>query len=331
MENRLPISTYPSPHPEYAWLDGEFVKWEDCTVHVRTQGGFFGANVFEGLRAYWNDDHQQLYMFRLADHLRRLEQSMKIMRMAAPFSSQELAQAAADLFDKIGFQQHAQANLVVYFGFPRPGDPLASTTPTGAHITAVPMGRSPMTENGISAGISGWRRLADDTMPIRIKIGSNYQNSRLAQNEVVASGYDMALLLNRNGKVCEAPGACIFAMRDDRLITPPTDADILESITRDCVIEIARKKLGLSVVEKDIDRSELYLADEVFICGSIAEIIPVTSVDGIPIGTGGVGDVTSSIQKVYFDAVECRVPEFEHWCEPVFYPETKQLAAGGNQ
>ncbi|MEL6201828.1 MAG: branched-chain amino acid transaminase [Pseudomonadota bacterium] len=324
-----PINTYPSAHPDIAWLDGKFINWDDCRVHVRSQGGFFGANIFEGLRAYWNADHEQLYVFRLDDHLRRLEQSMKIMRMAPPFNTAELKHAALSLFERIGFQEHAQANLVTYFGFPYPGDPLASTSPTGAHITAVPMGRSLKTQTGISAGISGWRRLADDTMPIRVKIGSNYQNSRLAQNEVVAAGYEMALLMNRNGKVSEAPGACIFIIRDDQLITPPTNADILESITRDCVIQIAATKLGIKVVERELDRSEIYLAEEVFICGSIAEITPVTRIDGIAVGSGDVGHVTRSIQEIYFDAVECRIPDLEHWCDPVFQQQTTRLAAGG--
>ncbi|WP_285295563.1 branched-chain amino acid transaminase [Aureimonas altamirensis] len=328
MDSILTMSTYPSDHPEYAWLDGQFVKWEDCRVHVRTQGGFFGANVFEGLRAYWNADHEELYVFRLAEHLRRLEQSMKIMRMTPPYTSEELKSAVIGLFARTGLRQHAQANLVVYFGFPQPGDPLASTTPTGAHITAVPMGRSPMTDKGIRAGVSGWRRLSDDTMPIRIKIGSNYQNSRLAQNEVVASGYDMALLLNSKGKVSEAPGACIFALRDGKLITPPTCADILESITRLCVLEIARV-MGVEVVERDLDRSELYLSDEVFICGSIAEIIPVCSIDGITVGDGSPGATTRAIQRAYFDAVECRTNSFTHWCEPVFSQKSQLIPTGG--
>ncbi|MEO1749772.1 MAG: aminotransferase class IV [Pseudomonadota bacterium] len=298
MKLASPINTYPSAHPDIAWLDGKFVNWDDCRIHVRMQGGFFGANIFEGLRAYWNADHEQLYVFRLDDHLRRLEQSMKVMRMTPPFSADELKHAAISLLERIGFQEHAQANLVTYFGFPYPGDPLASTSPTGAHITAVPMGRSLKTQTGISAGISGWRRLPDDTMPIRVKIGSNYQNSRLAQNEVVAAGYEMALLMNRNGKVSEAPGACIFALRGDELITPPTNADILESITRDCVIEIATKKLGVPITQRELDRSELYLADEVFICGSFADITPVSLVDGITFGNGDVVNVSRSIQKV---------------------------------
>jgi branched-chain amino acid aminotransferase group I len=320
------ISAYPASHPPIAWKDGEFVAWEDCVIHVRTQGGFFGANIFEGLRSYWNEDLREMFVFRLEEHLHRLEQSMRIMRMQAPYSRDALRTATLELFRRTNFRSHGQANLVTYFGFPQPGDPLSHKAVAGAHITAVPMGRSPMTERGLTAGISSWRRLSDDTMPIRVKIGSNYQNGRLAQNEVSEAGYDMALLMNRAGKISEAPGACIFMVRDGRLITPPTSADILESITRSTVVTLATERLGLSVVERDIDRSEMYLADEILLCGSIAEILPVNAIDGIAIGSGAPGAITRSLQELYFAAVEGRLPEYRHWCTPVFAADVASAA-----
>ncbi|WP_165390251.1 branched-chain-amino-acid transaminase [Thalassococcus sp. S3] len=315
-----PIETYPSEHPEIAWKDGRIVPWADCTLHVRMQAGFFGANIFEGLRAYWNADEERMYVFRLDDHLVRLEQSMRIMRMTPPFSRHELGDAVLELFQRTDFRGHGQANLVTYFGFPPPGDPVSHAAPSGAHITAVPMGRSPAAKTGLTAGVSSWRRLSDDTMPIRVKIGSNYQNSRLAQNEVRAGGYDMALLLNRAGKLAEAPGACLFILRDGVLITPPTNADILESITRDTVLTFARQELGLTVIEREVDRSEAYIADEVFICGSIAEILPLTSIDGIEIGDGQPGAVTRDLQELYFQTVEARLPRYAAWCTAVPAP-----------
>lgn len=320
----LAKTVYPARHPGVAWMNGEIIQWEDCVLHVRTQGAFFGANIFEGLRAYWNDADQQLYVFRLEEHLTRLFQSMKIMRMQSAFSAEDLFDATLELLKRAEFREHAQANLVSYYGFPEPGDPLSHKTGTGAHITAVPMGRSPFTQNGISVGVSSWRRLADDMMPIRIKIGSNYQNSRLAQNEVAVAGYDMALLLNSSGKVCEAPGACIFMARGGVIYTPPTTADILESITRDTIIQLARTRLNMEVIERVIDRSELYIADEIFLCGSIAEVIPVTSIDGTAIGEGVPGNLTKKLQVAYFQAVEGKLPEFNHWCTPV-YSEGRNL------
>ena len=310
-------SNYPAPHPDIAWQDGNIVRWEDCVVHVRTQAGFFGANIFEGIRAYWNSSEERLYVFRLDEHLKRLHQSMKIMRMISPYSSDELKMATLNLLKQCDFRQHAQANIVSCFGFPAPGDPLSANARVGANITAVPMGRSVKTETGLSAGISSWRRITDDAMPIRVKIGSNYQNGRLAQNQVSDAGYEMALLQNSNGKVCEAPGACIFMLRDGQLITPPLTSDILESITRDTVLELAKRYTNLNVVERDIDKSELYLADEAFICGSIIEITPITSVDGIQINQAKPGAVTREIQALYFSAVEGRLAESENWCTPV--------------
>lgn len=308
---------YPAQHPKIAWQDGKIVPWDDCVVHVRTQAGFFGANIFEGLRAYWNSDSKTLFLFRLEDHLKRLKQSMKIMRMQSPYSLDNLREATIDLFTRCDFKEHGQANIVVCFGYPAPGDPLSPNATVGAHITAVPMARSPKTGTGVTAAISSWRRLSDDTMPIRIKIGSNYQNGRLAQNQVSSAGFDMALLQNRSGKISEAPGACVFMVREGVLITPPLNADILESITRDTIIIIAKERLGMEVVEREVDRSEIYLAEEVFICGSIAEVLPIISIDGIAIAAGKMGPVTMSLQHAYFDIVEGKSDAYRSWCTPI--------------
>lgn len=308
---------YPAPHPAIAWQDGEIVPWEECVVHVRTQAGFFGANIFEGVRAYWNEAEERMYVFRLDEHLIRLAQSMKIMRMRSPYSLEDLKAATLNLFRECDFRQHGQANIVSCFGFPPPGDPLSPESSVGANITAVPMGRSPKTQSGVTAGISSWRRIPDDAMPIRIKIGSNYQNGRLAQNQVSDAGYEMALLQNGQGKICEAPGACVFMLRDGKLITPPLNSDILESITRETVMQLVAEYMDVEIVERDIDKSEIYLADELFICGSIIEVTPLTSVDGIEINDAQPGEVTRKIQQLYFDAVEGRLKESELWCTPV--------------
>lgn len=309
-------SQYPSRRPDIAWLNGSFVPWEECVVHGRSQAGFFGANIFEGVRVYWRRDDERMFVFRLDDHMRRLEQSMKIMRMQPAFTCDQLKGAMLALLQRCEFKEHAQVNLVAYFGFPPPGDPLFPTTDTGAHITAVPLGRSPGAAKGITTAISSWRRISDDVMPPRAKVGANYQNSRFAQNEVRQAGFDMAIILNTRGKVAEGPGACLFMIRDGTLITPPITADILESITRDTIMKLAERS-GLRTVERDIDRTELLIADEVFLCGSIAEVLPVIAVDGVAVGAGEVGAVTKRLQQLYFDAVEGRIPELSAWCTPV--------------
>jgi len=183
MDTNAGRSIFPAPHPSVAWMDGDFVNWEQCTLHVRTQAGFFGANIFEGLRAYWDEATQKSYIFRLDDHLKRLEQSMKIMRMKSRFDTPTLRRATIDLLSRCEFQAHAQINLSTYFRYSGPGEPLVATEDTGAHITAIPLPRSPKIEKGVAAAISTWRRISDDCIPPRAKVAANYQNSRLAQNE----------------------------------------------------------------------------------------------------------------------------------------------------
>lgn len=313
-------STFPAPHPEIAWMDGNFVDWEQCTLHVRTQAGFFGANIFEGLRAYWDESTQKSYIFRLDDHLSRLEQSMKIMRMKSRFDTPTLRRATVDLLYRCEFKEHAQINLSTYFRYSGPGEPLIPTEDTGAHITAIPLPRSPKIEKGISAGIVSWRRISDDTVPPRAKVAANYQNSRFAQNEARDNGYDVAIILNSRGKVSEGPAACVFIIRNGVLITPPVYSDILESLTRDTLMVLAKEQLGLQVVEREIDRTELLIADEVLMCGTLFEILPVTSVDRLPVGNGKVGRLTRQLQDHYLKTVTGQYPEYASWCTEVTPP-----------
>ena len=320
MDSNTGRSIFPAPHPSIAWMDGEFVNWEQCTLHVRTQAGFFGANIFEGLRAYWDESTQKSYIFRLDDHLKRLEQSMKIMRMKSRFDTPALRRATIELLSRCEFQAHAQINLSTYFRYSGPGEPLVATEDTGAHITAIPLPRSPKIEKGVSAAISTWRRISDDCIPPRAKVAANYQNSRLAQNEARDNGFDIAIILNNRGKVSEGPAACLFIIRDGVLITPPTFADILESLTRDTLIVLAREKLGLQVVEREIDRTELLISDEVLMCGTLFEILPVTSVDRLPIGNGEVGPITRQLQAHYLKTVTGGYPEYSSWCTEVAAP-----------
>lgn len=320
MNSTTERSTFPAPHPGIAWMDGNFVEWEQCTLHVRTQAGFFGANIFEGLRAYWDETTQRSYIFRLDDHLSRLEQSMKIMRMKSRFDTRTLRRATVDLLHRCDFNEHAQINLSTYFRYSGPGEPLIATEDTGAHITAIPLPRSVKIEKGISAGIVSWRRISDDSVPPRAKVAANYQNSRFAQNEARENGFDVGIILNSRGKVSEGPAACVFIIRNGVLITPPVYSDILESLTRDTVMVLARQKIGLEVVEREIDRTELLIADEVLMCGTLFEILPVTSVDRLPVGDGNVGLITRKLQDHYLKTVTGHYPEYSSWCTEVTAP-----------
>jgi branched-chain amino acid aminotransferase group I len=302
--------------PRYAWKDGELIDWKDCTLHVRSQGCFFGTNVFEGLRGYWNPRSEELYVFRVPEHMARLAYSMKVMRLKLAASAEDVVAGMVRLLRANEFREHVQINIVAYFGLNPTSDPLFPAEVTGVHVTAIPFPRSPKVDSGVHAAISSWRRISDDVIPPRVKVGSNYQNSRLAQGEATLNGYDTAILLNHGGTIAECPGSCVFLVRDGQLHTPGIASGILESITRTTVIDLARKQLGLTVVERDVGRTELYAAEEVFSCGSIAELTPIVSVDRLPVGSGSVGPITRQLQQLYFQSVLGDLPGYERWAMP---------------
>jgi branched-chain amino acid aminotransferase len=285
--------------PHYAWLNGQIVRWEDCVLHARTQGAFWGANVFEGIRAYWLEDEQQLQIYRIGDHISRLRESMKCVDMPITYTDKTIIDACVELLRNNEFQEDVHIVITAYFGMGPNFDPLNYTEDTGMHITAIPMPRSPRYGTGATATISSWRRISDDTMPPRIKTGANYHNSRLAQHEAVRNGYDTAFLLNQKATISEAPGSCIAMYNNNTLTTPPGSSGVLEGITVDSVAELAEKQLNLTFERREIDRTELYLADEVFICGTLAEIQPIISLDRKLIGNGKPGEMTRKLQALY--------------------------------
>jgi branched-chain amino acid aminotransferase len=302
--------------PPYAWLNGSVVAWDDCVLHARSQGAFWAANVFEGVRAYWNSADEDLYLFRLSDHLTRLRRSMKCVHLELKHSGEDLADACVDLLRANKFREDVHLVIVAYFGMGPGFDPLAITDDTGVHITAVPWRRGERYHRGVAASVSSWRRIGNDSMPPRIKTGANYHNSRLAQHEATRNGFDTTLILNQRGTLAEAPGACVMIVRDGRLITPPAASGVLEGITLATVDELAQRHLGIGVEFRDIDRAELYVADEVFLCGTLAEILPITSVDRLPVGDGRPGALTRSVQNLYQQAVLAQ-PDDRRWTRAV--------------
>jgi branched-chain amino acid aminotransferase len=285
--------------PRYAWLDGRLVPWDLCVLHVRVPGAFWGANVFEGVRAYWLPDQGQLTAFRLPDHLARLRRSMHCLNMTIGYSDGELTDAVRDLLRANEFASDVHVVIVGYFGLGETFDPMSHTDVTGVHITALPVPRVPGNGSGLAVGVSSWRRIGDDTMPPRIKTGANYHNSRLAHHEAVRNGFDTALLLNQRGTLAESPGSCLVVIRDGELLTPPGTSGVLEGITVTTIAEIAERELGLVMRHREIDRTELYMADEAFLCGTLHEVLPVTSVDRIPIGAGLPGPITETLRTLY--------------------------------
>lgn len=300
------------------WRNGELVPWAEARVHVSAVGHSSVASFFEGIKAYWNPDRQELYVFRLGEHMERLVQSARMMRVDLAYDAAQLEQAVVELLRA----NRAHADVYVRPWVFAAGLVREMSVPEGSATECVidhwPFTSRMLTERGFRCCISTWTRLSDRMMPPRIKAFSNYHNSRLAVVEARHNGYDAPIFLNHRGTVAEGPGACLAMIRKGRMVTPPVTGSILESITRATLLELVPERLGIEVEEREIDRTELYVADEAFFLGTGWEITPIYSVDGIPVGEGRMGPVTSRIDHLYHDVVRGRLGGYEHWLTPVW-------------
>jgi branched-chain amino acid aminotransferase len=298
------------------WLNGELVAWEDAKVHVLTHGLHYGTGVFEGIRAY--ETEQGTAIFRHADHLKRLEESAKLYYMDLPFSRDQLREATHDLIGRNGFKS-CYIRPLVYRGYGPMGlNPLDN--PVEAMIAVWEWGAYLGEEGkakGVRARVSSYRRISPDSLIPHSKASGQYLNSVLAKIESVKSGYDEAILLDDKGNVCEGTGENVFVIRDGIVATPPLTASILDGINRKSAIQIARD-LGYEVVERDVARSELALADEVFLTGTAAELTPLREIDDIEIGSPG--PITRQIQATFDDALHGRAPQYAEWLDLVPVP-----------
>jgi branched-chain amino acid aminotransferase len=292
--------------PKNCWMNGQLVPWAEGSLHVSTEGVLRGASVFEGIRAYRTAAHD-LLLFRLDDHMRRLfDTSLRFLRLESPYSPAELSGAVADLLEANDVTSDAHIRVVVYVDELRLGHELEAET--GAFILAHE-GVAPAKET-MRVTLSPWRRLSDLAMSPRVKASANYLSSRIAITDAQRKGFDSAVLLNDRGKVSEGPSMNVFLVRDGRLVTPRVTDSILEGITRSTIIEIARWN-SIDVEEREIDPTELYIADEMFFCGTAYEVVPVVEIDGSPVGDGKPGPKTTLIQEAYFKLVrgETRAPD----------------------
>ena len=308
----------PEADPKYVWMSGRLVEWENAIVHASMLGWSSISMVFEGIRGYWNPEQEQLHIFHLDAHLKRLSQSMKIMRMKSPCDKDELSKSILELVRANELHGDCYIQPLAYFGEGRPGYLAASETAGEITIFARNAGSVLGTGGGVHCGVSSWSRLADNVMPPRAKAISNYQNSRYVADESARNGYDFGIILNQQGKVAEISYACIYIVRDGVAITPPVTAGILESITRLVVKELLERELGVPVVERDVDRTELYVADEAFICGTGAELRSILSVDRYMVGDGRTGPVVLRLEKLYHDIVRARDTRYAQWRTPVY-------------
>jgi len=295
------------------WMNGKVVPGEQAVLPVNSAAVFYATNCFEGLRAYWNADDGEMYGFRLAEHFARLRESMKMMRFSVPYSDVDLYEAVREVIKANEVREDIHMHLVAYVL----GTGLDATTPTGLYINPR---RRPSAPAGLRCCVSSWTRTNDNAIPIRLKSGSNYQNGRLATLQAKADGYDTPILLNQSGTVAEGTGATFFMVRRGVLLTPPLTADILESITRTTLLSDVIPELRLEVQEREIARTELYVADEAFLCGSGYEITPILSIDRFPLGDGKVGPITQRLTRAYMDIVRGVDSRFPEWRTPTYRP-----------
>jgi branched-chain amino acid aminotransferase len=295
------------------WMNGKLVPQAEAVLPVNSAAVFYATNVFEGLRAYWNEEEEQLYSFRLDEHFTRLRESMKMMRFTVPYSDADLRAAVHEVLAGNQVREDIHMHLVAYVV----GVGMEATSPTGLYIN--PRRRGRMTEEGLRCCVSSWARTNDNAIPIRLKCGANYQNGRLALLQAKADNYDAPIFLNQQGKVAEGTGATFFMVRKGKLVTPSISSDILESITRTTLIEsICPDMLGIEAVEREIDRTELYVAEEAFFCGSGYEITPIVSIDRFPLGTGQVGPITQKLLSAYMNVVRGVDKRYPEWRTPVY-------------
>jgi len=298
---------------DFIWMNGEFVAWDDAKVHVLSHGLHYGTGVFEGIRCY--ETTQGPAVFRHREHLDRLQRSAGLYYLEIPFSTEELAAATRELISRNDFRS-CYIRPLAYRGYGEMGlyadsapiDVMIAVWPWGAYLGEA--GKA----HGIRAKVSSWRRISPAGLIPHAKASGQYLNSILAKTESAKSGYDEAILLDERGFVCEGSGENIFIVRDGQVVTPPHTASILDGISRRSIIQIARD-LGYSVVERDVARSELYLAEEVFLCGTAAELVPVREVDDHPLGEPG--EITRHISEKFEDALYGRAPEYAEWLDPV--------------
>jgi len=291
------------------YFNGEYVPWDQANVHVFSPAVKYGASVFEGIRGYWNADKEKLFLFRLQDHMERIELSQRIMRFAEIAPAGPLCDATVELMRRNNFKASVHIRPTVYLD--EYGESSARG-PIGQFITAIERGTPQKVEDGVRAQVSSWERISDRSMPTRAKSNANYNNSRYAGIQAKIDGYDAAIMLNSRGKISEGQGMCVFIIRNGVAITPSVTSDILESITRDTVI-ILLKEMGVEVQERDMDRSEFHAASEAFFCGTGWEVTPINDIDGSPVGDGKPGGLTRKIQQAYFDAVMGRVEDNRGW------------------
>ena len=293
------------------YFGGQYVPMREARIGILTHALHYGTGVFEGIRAYWDETENQLFMVRPHEHFERWKQNCGILRIVVPASPEELCAITTQLLRRNGLRTDVYIRPLAYKSAERIG---VSTDDQDAFtVIALPFGEYLRSDKGVHATVSGWRRLEDNAIPARAKICGAYVNSALASDDARRAGFDEAILLNESGHVAEGSTSNIFMVRKGRLITPPVSENVLEGITRNSVIELAERELGMRVSERPIDRSELYVADELFFTGTAVGVAPVVRVDHRPVKDGAIGPIAGQLRHLYFEAAHGRLRDYRRW------------------
>lgn len=301
----------------FIWFKGQVVNVNDAMVNILSPTSQFGLNVFEGIPCYWNDEQKQLYAFRLNDHYDRLNRSAKLIQFDSKFNKEDYKKALVDTVKANEYDENLSVRQTLFIdGFGSWG----SDGPVEMFVAPIPRGRTSAEYNkkGLNCCVTSWRRISDENLSPRIKCGANYINSRVGQREALRNGYDTCIFLNDVGKIAEGPGSCFFMVKGNTLITPRLTDSVLESITRDTIIKLAVNELGMEFQERTIDRTEVYMADEAFLCGSAMEVTPIYTIDRYTIGTGEQGDWTKKIHQKYLECVQGKLVKYHDWLTKIY-------------
>ncbi len=306
--------------PSYAFFKGRIVPYSEARVGVLAHSLNYGTGVFGGLRGYWNDDEEQMFIFRPADHYRRFLQSAKLLCMELPYTLQDLTDVTIELLRTEGHREDVYVRPLAFFPEDVIGVKLHDMTPE-LSIVAVPFGLYVENDEGCHVSVSSWRRVDDNSIPARGKVTGAYVNSALVKTEAERAGFDEAIVLNADGHVSEGSAANVFIIREGKAITPPVTDNILEGVVRRTVMQLFRDELNVEVEERSIDRTELFIADEAFFSGTGVQLTAITRVNHRNVGTGQMGPITAKLRDLFFSIVRGREPKYRHWCTPVLAPE----------
>ena len=305
------------PLPKYAYFGDKIVPYTDAKVGLLTHGLNYGTGVFGGIRGYWNEEEKELFIFRPLDHFQRFLESTQLLRMELPQTREEAVDILLELIRKEDLHEDIYVRPLAFYADEIIGVRLHNVTPIMT-ISVLPFGRYIDKEEGAHVMFSSWRRIDDNMIPARGKITGAYVNSALAKSDANLAGFDEAIMINQDGHIAEGSAENVFILRKGKIVTPPVTDNILEGITRNTMIALLRDELKMEVVERSIDKSEVYLAEEAFMVATGAQVVAITRIDHRKLGSGSMGPVTQKLRDLYFNVVRGKVAKYRQWCQPVY-------------